>query len=162
MHRSKGVQVAGFIGWQALSFLAAAIGGIASADAPEFYRQLARPEWAPPSQAFGPVWTVLFALMGASAWLVWVKAGVKARPVLALFAVQLVFNALWSWCFFVWRSGAWAFADAILLWLLVLATMIAFWRFQKWASVLLLPYLCWVAYAVALTYSVWQRNPQLL
>lgn len=154
--------IAGFIGWQALCFTAAGIGGIASADAPEFYRQLERPEWAPPSQAFGPVWTVLFALMGISAWLVWIKAEIEARPALGLFAVQLVFNALWSWMFFVWRGGAWAFADAIVLWLLVLSTMIAFWRFQKWAAALLLPYLSWVTYAVALTYAIWQRNPELL
>src|SRR5690606_12934223 len=97
-----------------------------------------------------------------SAWLVWAKAEGKARSALAMFAVQLVFNALWSWTFFVWRSGAWALADAIVLWLLVLATMIAFWRFHKVAALLLLPYLCWVSYAVALTYSIWQRNPQLL
>lgn len=162
MRRSTGVLVAGFFGWQVLSFVAAAVGGIATANAPEFYGQLARPDWAPPSQAFGPVWTVLFALMGTSAWLVWAKAEGKARSALAMFAVQLVFNALWSWTFFVWRSGAWALADAIVLWLLVLATMIAFWRFHKVAALLLLPYLCWVSYAVALTYSIWQRNPQLL
>ncbi len=163
MRRSKGTLAAGFIGWQLLSFAAAVVGGIASADAPEFYRQLVRPDWAPPPQAFAPVWTILFALMGAAAWLVWTRqSDGRTRTALGLFVVQLGFNALWSWIFFVWRSGAWAFVEAFVLWLLVASTAVAFWRVQKWAAVLLIPYLAWVTYALCLTYAIWQRNPQAL
>jgi tryptophan-rich sensory protein len=112
---------------------------------------------------FGPVWTVLYALMGIAAWLVWRNGGFGAAPTaLTLFLVQLGFNALWSWLFFGWNRGAWAFADILLLWALILATLIAFWRIRPLAGVLLLPYLVWVSFAAVLNYFVWQLNPQIL
>ncbi|TFZ01026.1 TspO/MBR family protein [Ramlibacter rhizophilus] len=143
-------------------FTAAGLGAIASAGAPAFYAQLQRPAWAPPAGLFGPVWTVLYALMAVSAWLVWRTQGVAMRTALAFFAAQLVANAAWSWLFFAWRLGAFAFADVLLLWLLLAATIVRFWRLHRGAAVLLLPYLAWVTYAAALTWSVWQRNPGLL
>jgi benzodiazapine receptor len=150
-------------GWLLVSFAAAAIGGIASADAGAFYRQLARPAWAPPAWLFGPVWTVLYLLIGIAAWLVWEARGVRgARAALALFLVQLAVNALWTWLFFAWRRGALAFVDVVVLWVLIVITAVLFWRIRPLAGVLLLPYLAWVTFASALTYAVWQRNPQLL
>jgi tryptophan-rich sensory protein len=79
-----------------------------------------------------------------------------------LFVIQLAINALWSWLFFVWHRGALAFADVLLLWLLILATIVAFRRFSSLAAALLLPYLAWVTFASALTFAVWRRNPGLL
>ena len=73
--------------------------------------------------------------------------------------VQLVLNALWSWIFFAWRRGGWAFVGAAALWLAVLATLLAFWRVRPLAGALLVPYLAWVAYATALTWAVWRANP---
>ena len=100
-------QIIGLIAWLVVSFIAAAIGSAASIQAGPFYAQLVRPAWAPPSEVFGPVWTVLYALMGIAAWLAWRSGGLRAaRTALTLFLVQLAVNALWSWLFFGWRLGA--------------------------------------------------------
>ena len=160
---SRARQLVGLAGWLLLAFAAAAVGAIASTGARAFYAELVRPSWAPPGWVFGPVWSALYALMGVSAWLVWrTRAGAGARTALFLFVIQLVANALWSWLFFVWHQGALAFADVLLLWLLILATIVAFRRFSGLAAVLLLPYLAWVTFASALTFAVWRRNPGLL
>ena len=163
MNLPKNKQIAGFVAWFWVTFIAAALGGAASMQAGPFYAQLVRPDWAPPPDVFGPVWTVLYALMGIAAWLVWRVGGFRAaRTALTLFLVQLVVNALWSWLFFGWHLGGAAFADIVLLWVLVIATLVAFWRVRPVAGMLLIPYLLWVSFASALNYSVWQLNPQLL
>jgi tryptophan-rich sensory protein len=160
---SAAKQALGLAGWLALSFSAAAVGGIASADAGSFYQQLNRPDWAPPGWLFAPVWSVLYFLQGAAAWLVWrVRGFAGARAALGLFLVQLGANALWSWLFFAWRQGGLALAEILVLWVLLAATVAAFWRVRPLAGALLVPYLLWVTFAGALTYSIWQRNPGLL
>jgi tryptophan-rich sensory protein len=160
---TKQKQSVGLVGWLIVSFIAAAVGGAASIQAGPFYTQLVRPDWAPPPSIFGPVWTVLYALMGIAAWLVWRVGGFRAaKSALTLFLVQLAFNALWSWLFFGWHRGALAFADILLLLALIVATIISFWRVRTLAGVLLLPYLLWVSFASVLNYSVWQLNPQIL
>jgi benzodiazapine receptor len=161
-HRSRTAQIVGLVLWLALAYATAAIGAVASVDAASFYTQLAKPPWAPPGSVFGPVWSVLYTLMGIAAWLVWREGGQKATTALALFVVHLVANALWSWLFFGWRMGAWAFVDVLLLLALVAATTAAFWRVRRFAGALLLPYLAWVTFASALTWAVWQGNPRLL
>lgn len=156
-------QIVGLAGWLLVTFAAAAVGGVASADAGAFYQQLARPAWAPPAAAFAPVWTVLYVLMALAAWLVWRARGFSgALGALSLYLVQLVANALWTWLFFVWRLGALAFGEVVILWALVLATLVAFWRVRSLAGVLLVPYLAWLSLACALTYATWQGSPQLL
>jgi len=153
----------GLLGWLAVTFGAAALGAIASSNAGAFYGELSRPAWAPPGSVFAPVWTTLYALMALAAWLVWRQRGWRgARAALTLYLVQLAANALWTWLFFVAREGALAFVEALLLAALVAATTATFWRVRPLAGVLLLPYLGWVTFASALTYSVWQRNPALL
>jgi tryptophan-rich sensory protein len=153
----------GFIAWLVTVALAAGLATIASMDAPGFYAQLVKPQWAPPAAIFGPVWMVLYLLMALSAWLVWRSRGFAGAPLaLGLFLVQLAVNALWSWLFFAWRTGLWAFVDIVLLLVLVAATTVAFWRIRPLAGALLLPYLAWVAYALALNYQVWRLNPDLL
>jgi tryptophan-rich sensory protein len=153
----------GLVGWLALTFVAAAVGAVASMDAPAFYAQLDKPGWAPPAAVFGPVWSLLYALMGVAAWLVW-----RERPSqsvdgsLGLYLAQLAANALWSWLFFGWHQGAVAFGEVLLMLVLVAGTTSAFWRIRPLAGVLLLPYLGWVGFAAALTWTVWQRNPALL
>ncbi len=146
-----------------LTAAAAALAGWASTDAPTFYAALDRPVWAPPAWLFGPVWTLLYTLMAVAAWLVWRDHGWElAASALCLYAVQLAVNALWSWLFFAWQLGFWAFFGAVALWLLVGATTAAFWPYRRLAAVMLLPYWAWVTFATALTWSVWQRNPALL
>jgi benzodiazapine receptor len=156
-------QILGLLGWLAISFAAAALGGLASANAGAFYRELSRPAWAPPAWLFAPVWSFLYLLMGIAAWLVWRNCGLrKAYTALSLFLIQLAANALWTWLFFVWHLGAFAFGEILVLWVLLLCTVVTFWRVRPIAGTLLLPYLAWVTFASALTYSVWKRNPGLL
>jgi tryptophan-rich sensory protein len=155
-------QVFGLIGWLLVSFAAAAVGAIATSSAGVFYQQLNRPDWAPPSSVFGPVWTALYLLMGIAAWLVWRERGFGgARAALSLFLVQLVLNGLWSWLFFAWQRGAWALGEVLVLWVVILATLVAFWRVRPLAGLLLVPYLAWVSFATALTYALLQINPAL-
>jgi tryptophan-rich sensory protein len=161
--QSKQKQILGLIGWLAVSFAASAVGAVASIQAKSFYSQLAQPAWAPPPSLFGPVWTVLYALMAIAAWLVWRSGGFSAnRIALSFFWAQLLLNALWSWLFFAWHLGGLAFADIIVLWVLIAATLVSFWRVRPLAGALLIPYLLWVSFASALNYSVWQLNPQVL
>lgn len=152
----------GLLGWLALTALAAYAGAVATTHAPSFYGSLDRPAWAPPSGIFGPVWTVLYIMMALAAWLVWRARGLAGNRALALFVVQLGLNALWSWLFFRWRAGALAFAEILILWAAIAATILEFRRVREAAAALLLPYLAWVTFAAALTWSVWRRNPGLL
>jgi translocator protein len=157
-------QALGLLGWLFLTFIAAALGGIASADAGSFYSGLVRPAWAPPGWLFAPVWSILYAAMGISAWLVWRVRGFRggAAAPLILFIVQLAVNALWTWLFFAWRQGALALADALLLWILILFTIIAFRRISPAAALLLVPYFVWIAYACALNLFLLNMNPSIL
>ena len=102
--------------------------------------------------------------MATAAWLVWrVPQPSKARSgALSLFVIQLVANALWSWLFFAWHLGGLAFAEVLLLWLLIASTLLAFWRLNPTAGLLLVPYLAWVTFASALNYTLWQLNPAVL
>lgn len=159
--RSLSSQLVGLLGWLLAAFAAGAVGAIASAEAASFYAQLSRPSWAPPASVFGPVWSVLYALMGVAAWLVWRSPEPKAVA-LALFGVQLAANALWSWMFFAWHQGALAAVEVLVLLALIMATAVAFWKHSRLAAVLLVPYVLWVGFAAMLTWALWRRNPSLL
>ena len=101
--------------------------------------------------------------MALSAWLVWRQGGWHSnRAALGLYVAQLVVNVLWSWLFFAWKLGGAAFADILLLLVLIVATMLAFARRRALAAWLLLPYLAWVSFATALNHAVWQLNPSVL
>lgn len=154
--------------WIALSLAAGAVGGAASQGSPEFYARLEKPSWAPSPAVFGPVWSALYLMMGIAAGLVAIRRG-RPTPVagarrlgLRLFAAQLGLNALWTWLFFAWQRGALAFADIVVLALLIAWTIREFARVDKVAAGLLVPYFAWVCFAGALTYAVWRANPQLL
>lgn len=156
-------QVIGLVGWLLASFATGGIGAMASVRAASFYGQLVQPSWAPPAWLFGPVWSALYVLMGIAAWLVWRQHGfAHARSALLLYAVQLVVNALWSWLFFAWHQGALAFADIVLLWLLIAATVVLFWQKSRVAAWLLVPYWAWVSFAAVLNLAMWRLNPAVL
>jgi len=159
--RSLSSQLLGLLGWLAATFAAAAVGAVASVDAPSFYAQLSKPAWAPPAGVFGPVWSALYALMGIAAWLVWRAPGPKGVA-LGLFGAQLAANALWSWLFFAWHQGALAAIEVLVLLALIVATVVAFSRTSRLAALLLVPYLLWVGFASVLTWAVWRSNPGLL
>jgi benzodiazapine receptor len=151
------------LGWLALCFAAAAVGGVASVGAQTFYAELMLPAWAPPAWVFGPVWTVLYGAMAVAAWLIWrCPASRQRRVALSLFVAQLALNTLWSWLFFGWRLGAWSAIEIVLLWLLIAATLVAFLRLRALAGALLVPYLAWVSFAAVLNWAVWRANPDLL
>jgi benzodiazapine receptor len=157
--------IGGLALWLAVTFIAAAIGSLASAGSGTFYGALAKPSWAPPASVFGPVWTMLYLMMAVAAWLVWRerhRVASTARAALALYLAQLLLNALWTWLFFAWNRGAISFADIVVLWALISATMVLFWRVRPVAGMLLAPYLLWVTYAAALNFSAWRMNPGVL
>lgn len=153
----------GLAAWLLLCFAAAGLGGLGSAGAAEFYGQLRQPVWGPPAWLFAPVWTVLYAMMGLSAWLVWRAQGPGLlSTTLFLFIVQLAVNAAWSWIFFVWNQGALSLIWIAGLWFLVAATMAAFHRVHRAAAWILAPYLLWISYALLLTAALWLMNPEFL
>ena len=156
-------QALGLVGWVAASFAAGGLGAVASANAGAFYGALTQPGWAPPAWLFGPVWSVLYILIAVSAWLVWRRHAFSgASGAFLLFVAQLLANALWTWLFFRWHLGAAALAEILVLWLLIAATALAFWRLERLAALMLVPYLAWVTFAAALTFSLWRLNPLVL
>lgn len=156
-------QFLGLAAWLALTLAAAAVAAIASVDAAPFYLQLDRPGWAPPPALFGPVWALLYLMMGVAAWLIWRDHPDDVGTVgLRVYAIQLALNALWPWLFFEWHQGRLAFGGLVLLWVVVALTWLLFFRMDRIAAFLLLPYLAWTTYAAVLTYSLWQLNPELL
>jgi translocator protein len=160
---TRKMQLLGLIGWFTACFLTGGIGAIASVNAATFYAQLFRPSWAPPAWLFGPVWSALYFLMALAAWLVWRKHGFAgAGFALKLFIAQLLVNALWSWLFFAWHLGAIAFTEIILLWLIIVATIRAFWYLHRAAALLMAPYLAWVSFATVLAFAMWRLNPTIL
>jgi len=160
---SRPLQLPALAGWVVFTFVFAAIGAFATSQAGAFYQQLDRPAWAPPAWLCGPAWTVLYALMAVAAWRVYRTASERSvRPELTVYVVQLALNALWSWLFFAWHHGPLAFAEIIVLWLAIAATIVGFRRRDRVAGLLLLPFIAWVTFAGALCYSIWQRNPGVL
>lgn len=142
----------------ALTFAAAGFG--AQFGPGPWYEALRKPAWNPPGWVFPPVWTVLYAMMAVAAWLVWrgARPG-AARTPLALWTVQLLLNAAWSWLFFGRQRPDLAFADIVLLWLAIVATLAAFARVSRAAAALLAPYLAWVTFAAVLNAAIWRLNP---
>jgi len=149
---------AGLAGWLLACFAAAAAG--AWFPPGEWYAQLRKPAWNPPNWIFGPVWTALYTMMATAAWLVWRRGGLPGQRVpLALFVAQLLLNAAWTPLFFGLRAPGLAFAGILLLWLAILATILAFWRAHRPAAALLAPYLAWVTFAAVLNHTLWRLNP---
>src|SRR6188472_221502 len=111
------------LGWLAISVVPALIGF--RFPAPEYYAGLRKPPWAPPGWVFGPVWTVLYALMGVAAWLV-ARNGSLARTPLMLWSAQLALNATWTPVFFGLRAPGLALVNIVLLWLALAGTVSAF------------------------------------
>lgn len=128
---------------------------------PTWYSTLNKPPFSPPNWIFGPVWTSLYFLMGASAFLIW-KKGLKKKHVkeaLYYFIAQLVFNFMWSILFFGLKSPIFGLLDILVLWVLILITMIKFYKLSKPAAYLLIPYLLWVSFATLLNLSIVFLNP---
>ena len=153
--RNQWLALAGFI---VLSLGAGFIGGFATQNSIDtWYATLDKPSWNPPNWLFGPVWTLLYIMMGIAAWLVW-KTKDRIGPAMVLFGAQLVFNLAWSLIFFGLRSPGWALIEVVFLWGSVLLTMLAFFGRQTVAGWLFVPYHAWVSFAAVLNFAIWSLN----
>jgi len=147
----------GAIGWLALTLLAAWLATWLMPD--EWYQALSKPGWNPPNKLYVPVWIVVYALMGAAAWLIWKQAGMMGNIIpLSLFIVQLVLQVAWSWLLFGRHRLGQALIDILAVWVLLLVTLVLFWGVSPLAGILLIPSLAWASFASALTWIVWQKN----
>ncbi len=125
-----------------------------------WYPSLTKPAFTPPSWVFAPVWTTLFALLGVAAWLVW-RVGLDDRRVqvaLGLFAGQYVVQVAWSGVFFGLENPLGGLVVIAVLWVAIVATVVAFVRVDRRAALLLVPYLAWVSFATVLNYELWRLN----
>jgi tryptophan-rich sensory protein len=143
--------------WLIITFAAGWIGSRYMPGA--WYESLVKPSWNPPNAIFAPVWSVLYMLIGIAAWLVWRRSGFSvAAAALAIFIIQLFLNALWSYLFFGLHRPDMAFLDIVALWVAILIVMVLFWREDRYAGALLLPYLAWVSFALYLNFTLWRLN----
>lgn len=135
-------------------------GGFTASEISGWYAQLNKPSWNPPNWLFGPVWTILYILMGIALYLIW-KAGVNTslkQTAVILFAVQLILNFFWSIIFFNQHQIGWALVEIIVMWGFILLTIFSFSRINNTAAWLLVPYISWVSFATILNYTIWKLN----
>jgi len=138
------------------------VGFIAGRFSPgKWYATLHKPSWTPPGWVFPVVWTILYVMMGLSAWIIWQGTGLRevALPI-SFFLLQLIFNVLWMWLFFGLHRPGLAFLDIALLWAILLVTLILFWMNRPMAGAFLIPYLVWVGFSSALNFAIWRMNPR--
>lgn len=152
------------LGLMVIAAICLAVAGIGSSFMPsapsEWFTTLNKPSWNPPNWVFGPVWSLLYLMMAVAAWLVWRQLGWRGAALpLALFAVQLLLNGAWTGMFFGLRRPWIAFAEIVLLWCAILATLLSFWRVTPVAGWLMIPYLAWVSFAAVLNLTLARMNP---
>ena len=137
------------------------VGSIATMPAiPTLYASLVKPSFNPPSWIFGPVWTILYTLMGISLYLVWQKGINKKEVKMAVkfFYLQLVFNSFWSIIFFGLKNIFGALIEISILVILIGFVIYKFYKINRKAAFLLVPYFLWSSFATFLTYNVWLLN----
>ena len=137
------------------------VGFITSRSVSSWYPTLQKPTWNPPNWIFGPVWTVLYGVMGWASWLIWRKRAdqpEQVRSALIWYGLQLGLNFLWSVIFFGFRRPDLALLEILLLWATILITIVKFARIDRLAAGLMIPYQLWVTFATALNAAVWWLN----
>lgn len=140
--------------------LGAFAGFFTSASVQGWYSTVNKPAFNPPNWIFAPVWTSLYLLMGIAFYIVWLKveeSKIKTKAIIFYF-IQLVLNFCWSIIFFYAEEPGWAFAEIMLLWVMIVATIIKFSKISKFAAWLLVPYILWVSFAAVLNFAIWQLN----
>ncbi len=159
--RSRLVDIVALVLFVALCLGIGALGASVTATSVDtWYAGLVKPSFNPPDEVFGPVWTVLYVLMGVAAWRVWRSADRDTtRGPLTLFALQLAINLGWTVVFFGLHKIASAVATIVVLDVAVLVTMLAFRAVDRVAALLMLPYVAWVAFATVLNVAIWRLNP---
>ena len=147
------------IGFIILCNVIGALGALWTSADSEWYQTIAKPTFNPPSWIFGPVWTLLFTLMGIALYMVWVARLSQMRTrALILFGAQFVLNILWSYLFFGINNPFASFIEILVLEALIILTIVAFYKVNKTAGYLLIPYALWVGFASFLNYSIWMLN----
>lgn len=144
-----------------LALAVGAVGGLATASSvTSWYPGLEKPAFNPPNAVFGPVWTVLYVLMALAAWRVWRAGptGGRRRTALILYGVQLALNLGWSLLFFGLRQPGLALGEIVVLFAALLATGVAFFRVDRPAGLMMIPYGAWVAFATILNFEIWRLN----
>lgn len=149
-----------FLMAQGISFGAAAIGGLyTSQGVGAWYDSLNRPPFTPPNWVFGPVWTLLYFLMGYALYRVWNKTKQsKQWQVWKIFLVQLLLNISWSYLFFAAKQPPLALVNLLVLWLAVGVMIVKFMKIDRLAGIILIPYLLWSSFAMALNYAIVALN----
>ncbi|TCD08554.1 tryptophan-rich sensory protein [Pedobacter frigidisoli] len=145
----------------ALTLGVGALGGWATAQSVKtWYPTLNKPSFNPPDWLFAPVWTSLYVLIGIAAYLVWVKRDkIEHFPrTVAIYCIQLILNLGWSFIFFYLHEVGFALAEIILLLIIIVVNALMFYKIDKWAGYLLIPYILWVSFASFLTYSIFILN----
>jgi tryptophan-rich sensory protein len=131
-----------------------------SAAGTAWYASLVKPAWTPPNSWFGPVWSALYVLMGTAVWIVWRERYHRGRNLALLaYSLQLVLNALWAPLFFGTKNVGAGLFCIVALWLAVTWTLREFIAVRAAAAWLLVPYLAWVSFAMALNLNIWRHNP---
>ncbi len=137
------------------------LGAVAvAANVRTWYQAIKKPSWNPPSWLFGPVWTVLYLMMGIASWLVWRERArdPEAQEALKLYGIQLGLNAIWTPLFFGFHQIGLAAAEIAVLWVAILATIARFYRIRPAAGLLLVPYHLWTTFAAILNATIWRLN----
>lgn len=125
----------------------------------DWYVALNKPSFNPPNFIFAPVWTALYTLMGISLFLIWQSPRNKTRThALIIFGIQLFLNFIWSFLFFYFQQPALAFIEIIMIWFAILFMIILFYRANKWAAFIQIPYFLWVSFASVLNAAIWKLN----
>ena len=151
-------RVAVLVGFLALTLGVGIIAGLATEpNVINWYPTLVKPSFNPPNWVFAPVWTILYVLMAIAGWRVWRVTDFGSQALL-FWVLQLALNLAWSFIFFGAHAIGAALIEIAVLWLAVLFTMIAFFRIDRTAGILFIPYLAWVAFAGLLNLSVWHLN----
>lgn len=145
----------------AITLSIGALGGFATAQSVKtWYPLLNKPSFNPPNWLFAPVWTSLYILIGIAAYLVWVKRDqVQHFPrTAAIYFIQLILNLAWSFIFFYLHEIGFALAEIIVLLMVVILNAVMFYKTDKWAGLLFIPYILWVSFASFLTYNLFILN----
>lgn len=152
--------LAGLAAFLALCLGIAALGGWATAGSVgTWYQTLHKPAFNPPDWVFGPVWTVLYVTIALAGWRIWRRHGIAgARLELAVYGAQLALNLGWSFLFFGARAIGLAFGEILLLLAAIVVNALLFWRKDRAAGWLLVPYAVWVAFASLLNVALWRLN----
>lgn len=123
-----------------------------------WYQQIQKPSWNPSNWIFGPVWTILYILMGIAAGIVWHSNDDRKNQALILFVLQFMFNLAWSYIFFSQHEIGWAFAEIVVMLVLIIGTTISFYKIKPAAAYLMILYILWVAFASCLNGAIWMLN----